>query len=50
MKAIKYNGLQLLNDISIYQQVEWSLFSKAEFIDAINKYSSLSTIDLDHIS
>jgi len=42
-------NLQLLNEILSYQQAKWPLFSKVEFIDRINKCSSLSTLGPDHI-
>jgi len=29
--------------------MQWLSFSKAKFIDAINKYSNLSTLDSDYI-
>jgi len=35
-------NFQLLDEISLYYQLEWPLFSKAKFIDTISKYSSLS--------
>ena len=43
-------NLQLLDEIPSHQQAKWLLFSKAEFINIINKYNSLSTLNLDHIS
>ena len=42
--------MQLLDEIPICWQTEWPLFSRAEIIDTIIKYSSLSTPDLDYIS
>ena len=42
-------NFQLLDEIPLCQQAEWLLFSKVKFIDAINKYSSLSIPGLDHI-
>ena len=43
-------NLQLLDEIPSHQQAKWPLFSKVEFIDTINKYSSSFTLGLDHIS
>ena len=43
-------NLQLLDEILSHQQAKWLLFSKVEFINIINKYNSLSTLNLDHIS
>ena len=42
-------NLQLLDKILSHQQAEWLPFFKVEFINAINKYSSSSTLDPDWI-
>jgi len=40
---------QLLDKVPSYQNTEWPLFSKVEFINAISKYNDLSTLGPDHI-
>ena len=40
----------LLNKISDKEVTRWPLFSKAEIIDAINKYNNSSTSELDKLS
>jgi len=40
----------LLEEVPLYPNIEWLPFSKTEFINAISKYSNLSTPSPDHIS
>jgi len=39
-----------LEEVLLYLNVEWLLFSKVEFIDIISKYSNLSIPSSNHIS
>ena len=38
-----------MEEVLLYPNMKWLPFSKAEFIDAISKYSNLSTLGPDHI-
>ena len=46
----QYIDPNLLNKISDKEVTRWPLFSKAEIIDAINKYNNSSTSELDKLS